>query len=127
MQTKSNSLADWQACNYLLSTLFEISATLFEVLAGRKIAIKNLAILQTCDLPAILRYRRIFAPHRIGDIRLVAKMSSALSGRQLAGFPKNQCLFLGLWSMVCLYIYTSHKVYGNSSTLSQCLVPFQYV
>ena len=32
----------------------------------RKIAIKNLAILQTCDLPAILRYRTIFTPHRIG-------------------------------------------------------------
>ena len=62
---------------------------------SRKIAIKPLAILQTCDLPAILRYRRIFAPHRIGDIRLVAKMASASSGRQLAGFPKNQSLFLG--------------------------------
>src|SRR3990170_6140971 len=63
-----------------------------------KIAIKNLAILQTCDLPAILRYRRIFVPHRIGDIRLVAKMASVpdrFSRGQLAGFPKNQSLFLG--------------------------------
>ena len=33
----------------------------------RKIAIENLAILQTCDLPAILRYRPIFTPHRIGE------------------------------------------------------------
>jgi hypothetical protein len=40
----------------------------------RKIAIKNLAILQTCDLPdpsfawvPRLRYRPIFAPHRIGE------------------------------------------------------------
>jgi hypothetical protein len=32
-----------------------------------KIAIKNLAILQTGDLAAILRYRRIFSPHRIGE------------------------------------------------------------
>jgi len=32
-----------------------------------KIAIKNLAILQTCDLRAILCYRRIFTPHRIGE------------------------------------------------------------
>jgi len=32
---------------------------------GRKIAIENLAILQTGDLPAILRCRRIFALHRI--------------------------------------------------------------
>jgi len=32
-----------------------------------KIAIKNLAILQTGDLPAILRYRTIFSPHRIGE------------------------------------------------------------
>ncbi|OHB73538.1 MAG: hypothetical protein A2W17_08405 [Planctomycetes bacterium RBG_16_41_13] len=63
----------------------------------RKIAIKNLAILQTCDLAAILRYRHIFAPHRIGDIRLVAKMAFASSGSQLAGFPKNQSLFLGPW------------------------------
>ncbi|OGP12135.1 MAG: hypothetical protein A3G39_09160 [Deltaproteobacteria bacterium RIFCSPLOWO2_12_FULL_43_16] len=69
------------------------------ILLIRKIAIKNLAILQTCvrlrRMPAILRYRRIFAPHRIGDIRLVAKMASASSDRQLAGFPKNQSLFLG--------------------------------
>jgi hypothetical protein len=35
--------------------------------AFRKIAIKNLAILQTCDLAAILRYRPIFVPHRIGE------------------------------------------------------------
>src|SRR3989344_8714615 len=66
---------------------------------NRKIAIKNLAILQTGDLPAILRCRRIFAPHRIGYIRLIAKMASASSGSQLTGFPKNQSLFLGgYWS-----------------------------
>ena len=35
------------------------------ILIDRKIAIKPIAILQTCDLPAILRYRPIFAPHRI--------------------------------------------------------------
>ncbi|MBI5048592.1 MAG: hypothetical protein HZB54_06570 [Deltaproteobacteria bacterium] len=35
--------------------------------SSRKIAIKNLATLQTCDLPAILRYRTIFTPHRIGE------------------------------------------------------------
>jgi len=66
----------------------------------RKIAIENLAILQTGDLPAILRCRHIFALHRIGHIRLIAKMDSASSGSQLASFPKNQCLFLGsnrLW------------------------------
>jgi len=34
---------------------------------GRKIAIKDRAILQTGDLPAILRYRTIFTPHRIGE------------------------------------------------------------
>jgi len=32
---------------------------------GRKIAIKDLAILQTGDLAVILRYRHIFSPHRI--------------------------------------------------------------
>ena len=32
---------------------------------NRKIAIENLAILQTGDLPAILRYLTIFVPHRI--------------------------------------------------------------
>ena len=35
------------------------------VAVNRKIAIENLAILQTGDLPAILRCRRIFALHRI--------------------------------------------------------------
>jgi len=34
---------------------------------SRKIAIKTPAILQTGDLPAILRYRPIFVPHRIGE------------------------------------------------------------
>jgi len=63
----------------------------------RKIAIKTLAILQTCDLAAILRYRRIFAPHRIGDIRLVAKMAFASSDSQLAGFPKIKRYF---WDFV---------------------------
>ena len=65
-------------------------------LVSSKIAIKNLAILQTGDLPAILRCRRIFALHRIGYIRLITKMASASSGSQLAGFPKNQSLFLGV-------------------------------
>src|SRR3989339_827382 len=65
------------------------------VAVNRKIAIENFAILQTGDLPAILRCRRIFALHRIGYIRFSAKMASALSGSQLASFPKNQCLFLG--------------------------------
>jgi len=32
-----------------------------------KIAIEDLAILQTGDLAAILRYRRIFSPHRIDE------------------------------------------------------------
>ncbi len=36
-------------------------------MSNRKIAIKNLAILQTGDLAAILRYRTIFAPHRIDE------------------------------------------------------------
>ena len=36
-------------------------------MSNRKIAIKNLAILQTGDLPAILRYRLIFSPHRIDE------------------------------------------------------------
>ncbi|OGP38197.1 MAG: hypothetical protein A2090_05400 [Deltaproteobacteria bacterium GWD2_42_10] len=65
----------------------------------RKIAIKSLAILQTGDLPTILRCRRIFALHRIGYIRLIAKMASASSGRQLTSFPKNQSLFLG-WTQI---------------------------
>jgi hypothetical protein len=60
----------------------------------RKIAIEDLAILQTGDLAAILRYRRIFSPHCIDDIRLVVKMASASSDSQLASLPKNQCLFL---------------------------------
>src|SRR3990167_2299518 len=70
------------------------------VAVNRKIAIENLAILQTGDLPAILRCRRIFALHRIGYIRLIAKMASASSGRQLASFPKNQCLFLGKLNLI---------------------------
>jgi hypothetical protein len=73
-----------------------------------KIAIKTLAILQTGDLPAILRYRTIFAPHRIpppvplheGDKGLIAKIGRCLVWQppieSIGGsFPKNQYLFLG--------------------------------
>src|SRR3989338_5402050 len=78
----------------------DITAILIESITSyfRKIAIEDFAILQTGDLAAILRCRRIFALHRIGYIRLVAKMASASSGRQLTSFPKNQCLFSG-----CMY------------------------
>jgi len=65
----------------------------------RKIAIKDLAILQTCDLAAIHRYHPFLLLHRILPLSpsmrgikgegSVAKMSAALSGSQLAGFPKN--------------------------------------
>jgi len=68
----------------------------------RKIAIKSLAILQTGDLPTILRCRRIFALHRIGYIRLIAKMASVpdrFNRGQLTSFPKNQSLFLG-WTQI---------------------------
>jgi len=60
----------------------------------RKIAIENLAILQTGDLPAILCYRRIFVPHRIGE-HTVASQKWPLP--RLAGnlpvSPKNNVYF----------------------------------
>src|SRR3990167_2586068 len=90
---------------------------------NRKIAIKTLAILQTGDLPAILRYRPIFDPHRILPLSLSMrgikgegssqKLSAASSDRQLASFPQNQCLFwrdcrFDLWiflPIICLQAY----------------------
>jgi len=63
---------------------------------SRKIAIKNLAILQTGDLPDILRYRPIFSPYRIGEH--TARRKNWPLPRLAANLPvspKNQSLFLG--------------------------------
>src|SRR3990172_9139511 len=65
-------------------------------MSNRKIAIKNLAILQTGDLPAILCYRTIFGPHRIGEhtARLQNFPLPPLAA-PLSGSLKNKSLFLG--------------------------------
>jgi len=70
----------------------------------RKIAIKTLAILQTCDLSAILRYRRIFAPHRIG--KHTPRRKNAL------------CL---VWQATCRFSQKSNAIFGSIIPLQRGL------
>ncbi|OGP32105.1 MAG: hypothetical protein A2073_04865 [Deltaproteobacteria bacterium GWC2_42_11] len=61
----------------------------------RKIAIKNLAILQTGDLPAIVRCRRIFAPHRIGEHTARCKNGLRLVWQATYQFPQKSMSIFG--------------------------------
>jgi len=60
-----------------------------------KIAIEDLAILQTGDLAAILRYRRIFSPHRIDEH--TARRKNGL------------CL---VWQPTCQFTQKSMSIFG---------------
>src|SRR3990170_7267925 len=66
---------------------------------NRKIAIKNLAILQTGDLPAILRYRTIFAPHRIGEH--TARCKNYPLPRLTANLPVFPKIKVYFWVFLC--------------------------
>src|SRR3990170_4952425 len=84
-----------------------------------KIAIKNLAILQTGDLPAILRYRTIFSPHRIlplspsmrgikGGWLVSQKLSAASSDRHRDAriSPKGcACFVNGFFTLPRIFLY----------------------
>jgi len=65
----------------------------------RKIAIKNFAILQTGDLPAVLRCRRIFAPHRIGEHTARRKNGLRLVWQVTYQFPQKSMSIFGILSV----------------------------
>ena len=82
----------------------------------RKIAIENLAILQTGDLPAILRYRRIFVPHRILPLSLSMRGIKGEGSSQkwplprLAGnLPVSPKIKVYFWGSIWIYFFTKLK------------------
>ena len=85
---------------------------------NRKIAIENLAILQTGDLPAILRCRRIFALHPAQRGSPYPPPVPLHEGDRGRAHRKNGLRLV--WQSTCQFPQKSMSIFGVKITLVSC-------